>query len=717
MHTSFHMPVHFLLLLLRLCSSQSKTIGLFMNTGPYSHDAMMQHIADDLYDKRYKVFLLQIRVFNFNMTLPKSKYVHPTLRYDYSGPETLAVMQEAQAQIWHGPVPLGGGTVNLKGVYAFQKLYEVQSAACQAALKSESYLSKIKAAHLDFIVIDYVLNECALGISAILKIPRVYLSNYPLIEVYSNTFGVPSNPSYVPAVLSPTSSRMTFVQRLQNVLIHTATIFIRASLIWRSQKLLHSVGHDAELRGEERKAIFYGTPLEFLLDGPRPLSNSVKYLGCLRCSRGDEIRTSQSQSWLPDKNMIIASFGTCASATRLPKQVLNSFITAFSQLKQYKVLLQMPGIEIHNSTWPSNVVAVQWIPLLDLLRSPSVKLLISHGGMSTTVEAVNNAVPMLGIPLQGDQMYNVGRLVEKGVADVLPISGLTAELLSKKLRRMLPITANDQTLNLKQKRAIKNYRGVVNYEEDLECESLEVFLRFKNEPFQKQDNRHPDLVLLPEYRQALSTFIAKIPKILVQQMTPGLIKCPAGLPQNSRVKRTLNGLNLWACLALLWMCVRLDIFFQNKAVSSQLKRCSGRDPFSSVTFLNCSGNVDRANTSTIAASPVLFKFFLLEYVLGQHVTQAVDKRFNSRVNMERRKIVLLKKMLSTYQTFERQKMKKNMTTAPAFWIDWAARHFSNQEKREAFLVLKYTDQFFSYFSFDVLFVSQLIFIIMFLLAV
>ncbi|KHJ41089.1 hypothetical protein D918_08865 [Trichuris suis] len=264
-----------------------------MNTGPYSHDAMMQHIADDLYDKRYKVFLLQIRVFNFNMTLPKSKYVHPTLRYDYSGPETLAVMQEAQAQIWHGPVPLGGGTVNLKGVYAFQKLYEVQSAACQAALKSESYLSKIKAAHLDFIVIDYVLNECALGISAILKIPRVYLSNYPLIEVYSNTFGVPSNPSYVPAVLSPTSSRMTFVQRLQNVLIHTATIFIRASLIWRSQKLLHSVGHDAELRGEERKAIFYGTPLEFLLDGPRPLSNSVKYLGCLRCSRGDEIRTSQ----------------------------------------------------------------------------------------------------------------------------------------------------------------------------------------------------------------------------------------------------------------------------------------------------------------------------------------------------------------------------------------------------------------------------------------
>ncbi|CDW58318.1 UDP glucoronosyl and UDP glucosyl transferase [Trichuris trichiura] len=516
-----------------------------MNTGPYSHDAMMQHIADDLYDKRYKVFLLQVRVFDFNMTLPKSRYAHPTLRYDYSGPETLSVMQDAQAQIWYGPVPLGGGTVNLKGVYTFQKLYEVQSAACQAALKSESYLNKIQAAHLDFIVIDYVLNECALGISAILKIPRVYLSNYPLIEVYSNTFGVPSNPSYVPAVLSPTSSRMTFVQRLQNMLIHTVTIFIRASLIWRSEKVLRSLGYGAELRAEERQAIFYATPLEFLLDGPRPLSNSVKYLGFLWSSywmdrgRFQTVLNTSTQSWLSDKNMIIASFGTCASATRLPKQVLNSFITAFSQLKQYKVLLQMPGIEVRNNTWPSNVVAVQWIPLLDLLRSPSVKLLISHGGMSTTVEAVNNAVPMLGIPLQGDQMYNVGRLVEKGVADVLHISGLTAELLSKKLRRMLPMAANDQSLNLNQKQATKTYR---------------------------------------------------------------------------------------------------------------------------------------------------------------------------------RKILLLKKMLSTYQTFERQKMKKNMTTAPAFWIDWAARHFSNQEKREAFLLLKYTDQFFSYFSLDVLLVYQSIFIIMFFLA-
>uniref|UniRef100_A0A5S6QRD1 UDP-glucuronosyltransferase n=1 Tax=Trichuris muris TaxID=70415 RepID=A0A5S6QRD1_TRIMR len=511
-----------------------------MNTGPYSHDAMMQRIADDLCDKRYKVYLLQIRVFDFNMTLPKSKYAHPTLRFDYSGPETLAVMKEAQAQIWYGPVPLGGGTVNFKGMYTFQKLYEVQSAACQAALKSETYLAMIQAAHLDFLVIDYVLNECALGISAILKIPRVYLSNYPLIEVYSNNFGVPSNPSYVPAVLSPTSSRMTFAQRLQNVLIHTATIFIRTGLIWRSQRLLHTAGYDTELRGEERQAIFYGTPLEFLLDGPRPLSNSIKYLGCFRCSHKDEIQASESHSWLPSKNMIIASFGTCASASRLPEQVLNSFVTAFAQLKQYKVLLQMPDIEVYNSTWPSNVVAVKWIPLLDLLRSPSVKLLISHGGMSTTVEAINNAVPMLGIPLQGDQMYNVGRLVEKGVADVLHISSLTAEMLSMKLRRMLPTATNDRTLNLKQKWAVKGYR---------------------------------------------------------------------------------------------------------------------------------------------------------------------------------RKIVVFKKMLSTYQSFERQKMKRNLTSAPAFWIDWALRHFSTQEKREAFLLLKCTDQFFSYFSFDVLFIYQFIFLVMFLLSV
>ncbi|KRY57442.1 UDP-glucuronosyltransferase 2B31 [Trichinella britovi] len=433
-------------------------IGLFMNTGPYSHDIMMQQVADDLSSRGFKVTMLQIRVFNFNFTLPKSNYNWSIVQYDYSRPETNTIMNAAMNQIWHGPVPMGGGTFNYKGIFTFHQLYESHAKACQSALKDADYMRKVQEMKLDIIAIDYVLNECAIGISSILKIPRVYLSNYPMVEVYTDNFGVPSNPSYVPALVSHTGSKMSFFERVLNTATHVALIFARVGLFWRSGKMFRDVGYSAELRQEERDTIFYGTPLEFLLDGPRPIANTVKYFGCMKCSGIKPRHVSDLYGTTPNKDVIVASFGTCSSASQLPERVIKSFSSAFSQFKQYQVVLQIPGIEKYNNSLPSNVIAAKWIPLMQLLGDPSVKLLISHGGVSTTLEAINNAVPVLGIPLQGDQMYNVGRLVEKGVADVLFVNSLSGEKLSHKLRKMLQISQNDSFLNPDQYYAVKKYR-------------------------------------------------------------------------------------------------------------------------------------------------------------------------------------------------------------------------------------------------------------------
>uniref|UniRef100_A0A8C4Q9D8 UDP-glucuronosyltransferase n=1 Tax=Eptatretus burgeri TaxID=7764 RepID=A0A8C4Q9D8_EPTBU len=52
---------------------------------------------------------------------------------------------------------------------------------------------------------------------------------------------------------------------------------------------------------------------------------------------------------------------------------------------------------------PDNVRLMDWIPLNDALGHPNVRLLVSHGGMNSLLEALYHGVPVLALPLFGDQ--------------------------------------------------------------------------------------------------------------------------------------------------------------------------------------------------------------------------------------------------------------------------------------------------------------------------
>lgn len=66
-----------------------------------------------------------------------------------------------------------------------------------------------------------------------------------------------------------------------------------------------------------------------------------------------------------------------------------------------------------------------------------MKLFISHGGFLSTLEAVYFGVPIIGIPVFGDQHTNIATAVENGYALHVPLTGLSEEKLSKALNEML----------------------------------------------------------------------------------------------------------------------------------------------------------------------------------------------------------------------------------------------------------------------------------------
>lgn len=68
---------------------------------------------------------------------------------------------------------------------------------------------------------------------------------------------------------------------------------------------------------------------------------------------------------------------------------------------------------------------------------PNVKLFISHGGLLGTTEAVYEGVPILSIPMFGDQMTNIKAVFDKGAAEMMYYSELNEEEIFTKINTML----------------------------------------------------------------------------------------------------------------------------------------------------------------------------------------------------------------------------------------------------------------------------------------
>ena len=68
---------------------------------------------------------------------------------------------------------------------------------------------------------------------------------------------------------------------------------------------------------------------------------------------------------------------------------------------------------------------------------PNVKLFISHGGLLSISEAVYEGVPVLGIPIFGDQQANIKNIQDKGAGEILDYREISEEVVYEKTSRLL----------------------------------------------------------------------------------------------------------------------------------------------------------------------------------------------------------------------------------------------------------------------------------------
>ena len=86
-------------------------------------------------------------------------------------------------------------------------------------------------------------------------------------------------------------------------------------------------------------------------------------------------------------------------------------------------------------------------PLLFHAAHPKAKLFLTHGGSHGIYEGICHGVPMVMMPLFGDQPDNVDYMVARGVAVVIDVFDVTTEKVLEAINKVVNDTRYGRLLN------------------------------------------------------------------------------------------------------------------------------------------------------------------------------------------------------------------------------------------------------------------------------
>lgn len=95
---------------------------------------------------------------------------------------------------------------------------------------------------------------------------------------------------------------------------------------------------------------------------------------------------------------------------------------------------------------PENVMIGKWLPQDDILAHKNIKLFISHCGLGGTVESKYHGVPIVAIPIFGDQEGNAETIVNEGWAVKVDFATLNENSLSDGITKVLSDSKYSETV-------------------------------------------------------------------------------------------------------------------------------------------------------------------------------------------------------------------------------------------------------------------------------
>ncbi|XP_046972450.1 UDP-glycosyltransferase UGT5-like [Vanessa cardui] len=281
-----------------------------------------------------------------------------------------------------------------------------------------------------------------------------YIYDAPVIEFssFSGVFtsyekiGAATHPLIYPNAMHRRIYNLTIWEKFSELYIHYSSEKIFNEHEEMENKVLKSIigsdMPDLHVLGEKVRMMFLN--VHPLWDFNRPVPPNVLYLGGLHQKPQAKL-PEDLKSYLDSSKhgVIYMSLGTNVKPSILPPEKLKIFTDVFSKLP-YDILLKWDKVEFPGL--PKNVKISKWLPQSDLLRHPKIKLFITQGGLQSTDEALTAGVPLVCIPMLGDQWLNAEQYAKFNIGKYILFEALTEELLIDAINTVINETSYRQNI-------------------------------------------------------------------------------------------------------------------------------------------------------------------------------------------------------------------------------------------------------------------------------
>ncbi|KAI1889519.1 hypothetical protein AGOR_G00163710 [Albula goreensis] len=319
----------------------------------------------------------------------------------------------------------------------FSKMSEAHAMMVEAAtnmITDQKLMKTIKESQYDMILTDPAWGTGIL-LAHHLQLPLVY--NVRWITSGEGHFAIAPSPiSYIPMMGSGLSDKMTFRERVKNMLFYILALYNDRFVIKPSYQAFCDKFYYPKVDFNDlvQAADLWLNRVDFVFEFPRPTMPNVVYMGGFQCKPAKPLPEDLEEfvQSSGEHGVILMSLGTFVS--ELPNDLADEIAAAFAQLPQ-KVIWRYKGDR--PTTLGNNTRLVSWMPQNDLLGHPKTRAAVLHGGTNGVQEAIYHGVPVLGFPLFFDQYDNLLRLKERGGTRILSLGTLDRHIFLQALQEVL----------------------------------------------------------------------------------------------------------------------------------------------------------------------------------------------------------------------------------------------------------------------------------------
>ena len=234
----------------------------------------------------------------------------------------------------------------------------------------------------------------------------------------------------------PYSDRMTFLQRLRNVVDYLTITF--SDRVWYDKlnqiKLKYDLNNSLSIYDAFKRVDLVFVNTDFSYDFSRPTMPNSITIGGIFYQSGTPIERAVAE--FADKakeGLVVVSFGSMVG--RMKQNQVEILAEAFGKLNKLRFVWRYvgtPPVALANNT-----LLVPWLPQEALLNHSNTVAFVSHCGVSSVQEAVYHAVPVFALPLFLDQGHQASKLVQNGMASKMDIHQATSESLSMAISELI----------------------------------------------------------------------------------------------------------------------------------------------------------------------------------------------------------------------------------------------------------------------------------------